>query len=384
MRVTRRQRRFRFEGAEIELALDQGEVVSGASKTPICEVELELKAGPREALFSLARVLLQAAPLYLSFDSKASRGHALMSGESGNARIADPVALTGEESVGEAFQAVARKSLAQIAANAAILRQAPSPEAVHQLRVGARRLRSALTTFALAVAGPELAAVEEELRWLGKVCDPVRNLDVFAESLADAPEAAGTVGLGLAALRKAVGVARRKARAAVAEAVSSPRFCRLMVDVTAWAETGVWRANVAALEGVSDLAAAAMKRRRAKVLKRGRVVARAADADLHRLRIAAKQLRYAGDAFASLYPRKRARAFEDRVKDLQTELGDLNDLATAALMVQGPGPVRPGPCSPRARSWGCAWPSGRGRCVAPQRLSRPSRTPGRSGPEQET
>src|SRR5436305_4055563 len=41
VRVIRRQRTFRYAGARIELALDQGEVVGGDARTPICEVELE-------------------------------------------------------------------------------------------------------------------------------------------------------------------------------------------------------------------------------------------------------------------------------------------------------------------------------------------------------
>jgi CHAD domain-containing protein len=58
------------------------------------------------------------------------------------------------------------------------------------------------------------------------------------------------------------------------------------------------------------------------------------DKALHRLRIAAKKLRYAGEAFASLYGRKRSAAFTGAVKDLQTELGELNDLATAGPLIE--------------------------------------------------
>src|SRR5262249_24337951 len=54
VRVTRRQRLIRFGGAEIELALDQGEVRGGRRTSPISEVELELKSGEPRALFGLA------------------------------------------------------------------------------------------------------------------------------------------------------------------------------------------------------------------------------------------------------------------------------------------------------------------------------------------
>ena len=39
-------------------------------------------------------------------------------------------------------------------------------------------------------------------------------------------------------------------------------------------------------------------------------------------------------AFASLYGKRRVRAFTERLKDLQTELGELNDIATAGPLVE--------------------------------------------------
>jgi triphosphatase len=78
--VTRRERRLSHAGADIEMALDDGEARAGAERSPIAEVELELKAGDPAALFDLARLLADAAPLYLSFEGKADRGRALAGG----------------------------------------------------------------------------------------------------------------------------------------------------------------------------------------------------------------------------------------------------------------------------------------------------------------
>lgn len=332
VRVSRRQRRLRFDGAEIELALDQGEVVGGDGRTPICEVELELKSGDPAALFALARQLSQAAPLYLSFDTKASRGQALVAGDGGEPQHSREVKLKGEESVAGAFQAIARSALAQIAANAAILRGRVSPEAVHQLRIGARRLRSALTTFGAALADPRFEAIKAELRWLSHACDRIRNLDVYAETL---PEAANeNEGAGLAALRDALLSARVEARQAVSEVVASARFRELMIDVAAWAETGAWLTKDEAQGRIKPFARAALDHRCKTLLKRGRGIEAADDAALHRLRIAAKKLRYAGDALAGLYPGKRVAAFIDRLKELQAELGELNDIATAGPLLE--------------------------------------------------
>ena len=61
----------------IELVLDEGEIISGGLRTPICEVELELKGGEPEALWELALSLAEQVPLRPSDSSKASRGNAL-------------------------------------------------------------------------------------------------------------------------------------------------------------------------------------------------------------------------------------------------------------------------------------------------------------------
>lgn len=333
VRVSRRQRTFRYETAVIELALDQGEVTGGDRTTPICEVELELKSGPPSALFALARELALAAPLYLAFDSKAARGQALVAGAAQAGLKGETVDLASDATVAEAFQAVARPALAQIAANAAILRAAPSSEAVHRLRVGARRLRSALTTFSPILEGDIMQGVKAELRWLSHACDAARNLDVFAEETLVPAELSVEPSVGLAALRKAVDAARRLAWADTGEAVASARFRALMIDIAAWVETGDWLDNEAVGAPIKPFARHALKRRRRKVAERGALARGGDDAARHHLRIETKKLRYAVEAFASLHGEGRTRRYLRHVRDLQEALGALNDLAaTVPLM----------------------------------------------------
>lgn len=63
--------------SHIELVLDEGEISSGGYRTPIREVELELKSGEPEALWALALILAEQVPLRPSDSSKAFRGNAL-------------------------------------------------------------------------------------------------------------------------------------------------------------------------------------------------------------------------------------------------------------------------------------------------------------------
>ncbi|MDT8880083.1 CYTH domain-containing protein [Halomonas saccharevitans] len=68
------------EGATIELALDIGEIRAGERAVAIRELELELKAGEPEALWSLAEALTDRVALRPSDTSKAARGGALLDG----------------------------------------------------------------------------------------------------------------------------------------------------------------------------------------------------------------------------------------------------------------------------------------------------------------
>ncbi len=107
-----------------------------------------------------------------------------MAGAPLQARRSERITLPPHATAAEAFQAVARNALGQIAANAQVLRADPGAEAVHQLRVAARRLRSALSTFKTLISDPGHAAVKADLKWLAGGLNDARNLDVFADSVA--------------------------------------------------------------------------------------------------------------------------------------------------------------------------------------------------------
>jgi CHAD domain-containing protein len=64
-----------------------------------------------------------------------------------------------------------------------------------------------------------------------------------------------------------------------------------------------------------------------RVLKRGRHLERLTSAELHRLRIAVKQLRYAVEFFSSLFSVRGMATLRDRLARLQDILGRINDAA---------------------------------------------------------
>ncbi|AOY90268.1 adenylate cyclase [Marinobacter salinus] len=62
---------------EIEVALDQGAIVSGDSSRPLSEVEFELKSGDPSALITWAGRLAGQVPVFLNLVSKAEQGYYL-------------------------------------------------------------------------------------------------------------------------------------------------------------------------------------------------------------------------------------------------------------------------------------------------------------------
>ena len=336
VRVTRRQRTFDYGGATIEMALDEGEVQAGERTRRISEVELELKAGGCDPMFDLARELSRTAPLYLSFDGKASQGQGLIDGSDRAPRRHDKAPLARGLTTAETFQAIARNTLVQIAANGVVLRQADSVEAIHQLRVAVRRLRSAISTFKNVVDDPRVEDVMRELKWLANACDEARDFDVFAADIAKIDEPA----LDLSPLLAAVEAARARGHAKACAAVASGRFRELVLETTAWVETGAWltqggKASAKRRDMPADrFAAKALDRRRKALLKRGADLEGQDDAGRHEARIAAKKLRYAAEDVSALFDAAAAKAFIKKLKRLQDQLGLLNDAAVAAALVE--------------------------------------------------
>ena len=72
-----------------------------------------------------------------------------------------------------------------------------------------------------------------------------------------------------------------------------------------------------------------LDKRHKRVLKRGRDFKQLSDADLHRLRISLKKLRYAGEFFAAQFPDGKPRPYIRALRRLQDDLGQLNDAAVA-------------------------------------------------------
>lgn len=332
--VRRRARLVRFDGAVIEAAYDEGELSCGDRTEPLRELELELKAGPPEALFALARRLSADVALVPLFESKAERGWRLADKAEHAPRyaVADPLprALTAEE----ALRRTALAALGQVSANAELLRRVRRTEVLHQMRVGLRRLRAALAVFA-PLLGDDAEAVAAELKWLARETDAARDLDVFIRDVFH-PAALETPDPDLAPLGLRLLAARSGAYRRAMAAIDSPRYAALMLETLAWIEVGPWRRDPDPVRTwrrarpVADFAAEALERLNRRVRRGGRRLDRLDAAGRHRLRIRVKRLRYAAEFFTGLFnhPRREKR-FLQVLEAVQDAFGALNDLTVA-------------------------------------------------------
>jgi triphosphatase len=338
--LSRIGRSVEVDGAVIEIVMDRGWVRAGGRKAPVREIELELKSGPVQGLFRLARELAEVAPMELCFVSKSARGFALLAGRAPSAVGSINPALKPDETAAEAFQAIAGSALSQIAANARVLKVARRLEAVHQLRVGTRRLRSAISLFGPMLADAGRDHVEGELKWLTEQLNEARDLDVFIhETYRPAAERMPDL-TGLAAFGHVLLNSQDRAYGQVEAAIGVPRFRALMLELLAWIEAGDWTLAedpaLAALRAqpIKAMAAEQLGERRRKLIKKGRKLARMSPPDRHHLRIQAKKLRYACGFFGGLYHHDKAvQAFADTVRDLQDALGALTDIAVSHELI---------------------------------------------------
>lgn len=316
----------------IEVAIDRTQIVAGDATTSFCEVELELKRGASSELARIARRIASEVPASFALKTKSDRGFGLREAKASRAQRAEPVALSPTTRVGEAFQAIGWSCLRHFVLNADVV-CAGDTEGVHQMRVGLRRLRSAIALFKHMLDGPETDAVKAELAWLAAELGPARELDVLLEDWLAPLCAAQAEQAALVALCEDIAERRQAALARAGTALASDRFRQLSLRVALWLIAAEWSDKAQlAFEDPSRRVAAFADRALLKSTRRVTAkLARFAELDVHgrhKLRIAVKQLRYATEFFADVVDDHGREAFFNTVHHLQHDLGRLNDMAT--------------------------------------------------------
>jgi CHAD domain-containing protein len=202
----------------------------------------------------------------------------------------------------------------------------PRPRDVHQARVATRRLRSNLKTFGAVLDPVWTQHVRGDLKWLGAALGDVRDADVLAEQLNDAPEV----------LQRRLAQQRKEAGRRLTQVLDSERYVNLLDKLHAGAERLVlapgaeWEAEQPARDYLPSLIRNRWRAVRRRVRRAG---ADPSARDLHLIRIKSKQLRYAAEAAVPVVgsPAKRTALAAERV---QTVLGQHHDAVAGAAWLR--------------------------------------------------
>jgi CHAD domain-containing protein len=180
---------------------------------------------------------------------------------------------------------------------------------------------------------------KREFRWLGGVTGPTRDLDVY---LLKIPEYRAALEerqrADLDPLIDLLQERQREAHQRLVAELDSPRFDALMREWTAFlAEPPPPFSELPqAMRVIDDVASARIWRAWRRAKRRGHQVVPDSPRELlHRLRIDCKKLRYLLEFFSGLYPPDAIAGLIAALKKLQTNLGDLNDIAVQAEALRG-------------------------------------------------
>ncbi len=324
------------DGSLVELAADYGQVSTPERSSPICELELELKAGSVQRLYEVAHAFAEVLPLHLENTSKAARGYALLAPPLPPLSYKAGVCkLKPADTVEEAFQVIVQHCLDHLHGNSPAVLHGEGPEGVHQMRVATRRLRSCLGLFRSVIPRAASEVVNAEVRWLSGELALAREWDVFLEDTLQVLAGHFPDNAPLTSLLSSAAEAQSHAYQTARAAVNSARYTRLLLGIGVWRTRCDWRVLVEP-KRLRDLkrpvrwfAANLLARRHARVRQWGDDFLALSAEERHRLRILCKRLRYAGEFFAELYPEAMVRDYLRAVTQLQDILGTLNDAVVA-------------------------------------------------------
>jgi triphosphatase len=332
-------RQLDLPDASVEIAFDEGTIEAGARQEVLSEIELELKSGNAGVLFDLGTQLLDAAPLRFSTRSKAERGFALAFNVVQPAAKAELSGITAEQVVDDVIARLIGSCWHHLLKNHAVAQKGSDPQAVYQMRLALRRLRTICALFRRDIPAPAFQAVNAEARWLMQQLGPARDWDAFVETTV-AQLATAAPDVDLDGLREAVERQRKPSYAALQIVLADPRCSRFLLTLGQLVERRGWRNEIdsEALATLSQpmpkLADKILTRLHRKALRRGAHFRQLDAGTQHDLRIDLKKLHYAAELFSPLYAAQApAKRYVTRLTRLKASLGRVRDIASTRILL---------------------------------------------------
>lgn len=321
----------------VGLGLLRGVLRGVTDAQPACRV---LLAGEEAPVRGVAVSLAEHLRLEVPHACLAAEAFALVHATPPPPRQLGPAALPDVQSVAEAFAFVVGH-LTDVILHFAVaaLDSRAGPEAVHQMRVAVRRLRSSFSLFRPVVGCAAVEAAEADLKSLSDRLAPARDWDVFMTETSPPILATLPDEVRLPRLLRAAERRRQACHVELRTFLQGSAFRRLGIELAWLAAARSWQAELDpaaqdVLRGaVAPFAAEVLHRRLRKLLGAADGMEALALAALHGVRLRAKRLRYAAEVFAPVWPGKPQRRFIERLSRLQQRLGELNDAMVAGALM---------------------------------------------------
>lgn len=322
-------------GAAIEAAFDIGNLLDGDNTLPVREIELELKDGDPANLYEFAEQLSAAYNLRLGVLTKSQRGYLLAAGEAANIRRAQAPQVDAHARLDDLIAAAITECLDHFVTNWPPLLQSDNADAIHQMRVGIRRLRSMLKIFHREVEHPKFVVFRKEAQEIASALSVARDTDVFLRMLDDGPFK-GISDAGMEAFRAAAVERREEGYGQAHAMLAAPQTTRFVLELRAFVARRGWREGLSTDQLIQlgdsavHFAARALEKLDRKARKMGKDLEHASAEDRHELRIVLKNIRYSSEMFGGLFLAGRgAKKFGRAAAVLQEVLGVYNDAAVA-------------------------------------------------------
>jgi CHAD domain-containing protein len=296
------------------------------------EIEVEDRGGGDDVLAAVGDVLEEAGAVGGEFMPKLIRSLGARATAPPDPPLPEPCGLN--DPAGLVLTGYLRENVRKLLTEDVRFRLA-GDDAVHQLRVAARRMRTALRAFAPLV-DPEWAdPLRDELKWFASTLGISRDSEVLLTRLhAQLDELPPELVLGpvKARLDQFVGGALAAGLAEAQQVLDSERYLTMLERLVdgAWTPRLTDLAAQPARTVLPDLVRKAWRRLGIRV---ARVRETHLPGDYHQVRIAAKRARYAAEAVAPVFGQPATRFAKEVVK-LQDTLGEHQDAITAQETLQ--------------------------------------------------
>ncbi len=253
---------------------------------------------------------------------------------------AEPLDLDPGQPLEEAVSNILDACLTHWVSNAPAILNGDDAGAVKQMRVGLRRYRSALTVFKSVFSREETREIHAQLKEILNLLAPVRDRDVFLNEILAGLETDPIHGEDLAILHKTVRRQRDRHVRQVHKFLQGKAFGQIVDRVAAWTHQDGPGGDTLDLQlvlwhrrRIDEFAPLALEKRHRLLMKTGRNFAELPSPRRHDVRIALKKMRYVSEFFATLYPSPERARFRAALRRLQDDLGHLNDLAVAEVLI---------------------------------------------------